>query len=402
MHRKDITLKLLKKLYLEKLLSQREITLLLQCNITTIHKKMGKFNIPTRTHVRAGEIAMKKRIIKIPRYKLENLYLKGGFSIPQIAKTLNCDRSIIVRELKRNSVSRRSHGEAISLGWKKKRVKKSTIKKLYYKDRLTQKEIARKLNKSTAYICKLMRVYNLKTRTADKYHTRYQKYNFSKNSQEKAYLIGFRLGDLAVNLSPSKNLVIVSTTSTKNEQLTLFKNLFKQYGYIWISKKREDGNRVCLTRLNRSFDFMLPKKDNIPKWIQGNKNLFLSFFAGYTDAEGCISIGGNNVALFKLSSYDKNILKQIYKQLLKIGIECNQPRIHVKKGYRKSDGSKYRNDEWSFVVAKKSSLLRLLQCLEPKIRHSKRLTDLKKAMLNINKRNQKTLPERASLKYLPV
>jgi hypothetical protein len=402
MPRKDITPTLLRKLYLKKLLSKKEIALLLKCNIITIHKKMKKFGIPARTPAEAVRIAMKKKIIEIPKSKLENLYLKRRLSIPEIAKKLNHDSSIIARELKKHNILRRSHAIAVSLGWRKKRVKRAVIKKLYYQGRLTQKEIAEKLHKSRGYICGLMKEYNLKTRTADKYHSHYQKYDFSNNLDEKAYLIGFRLGDLSACLFPSKKLIRVDCTSTKSVQIKLFKNLFQNYGYVWIGKPRKDGNRVCVVHLNHTFDFLLPKKDNIPKWIRENKGYFLSFLAGYIDAEGCIYIAKNNVAGLKLSSYDKKILKQIHQQLLKIGIECNPPQIHIKKGYKKSDGYIYQNDEWNFVVTKKSSLLPLLQLLKQRLKHQKRLKDLKKAEQNIIKRNQRNLPENASLKYLAV
>jgi len=402
MSRKDITPTLLKKLYLKKFLSKKEIALLLHCNITTIHKKIIKFGIPARKQSEAVKIAMQKQIIKIPKHQLKNLYLKQKLSIGEVAQKMHYCRETIERELKRYKIPLRKKSEAISLGWRKKRIKKSTIAKFYYKDYLTQEQIAKKLGKNRATILRLMQEYRLKTRKKSEFATHYPKFNFSGNSEEKAYLIGFRTGDLYVQLSPSKKLIIVGTTSTKIEQINLFKNLFRNYGHVWIGKQRKDGNRVFVVSLNRTFDFLLPKQDNIPKWIRDNKDYFLSFLAGYTDAEGCIHIGNNNVALLKISSYDKKTLKQIYEQLFKIGIGCNPPRIRVKKGFRKSDGCVYRNDEWSFVITKKCSLLPLLQLLEPRLKHAKRLRDLKKAKQNIINRNQRNLPENASLKYLPV
>jgi len=333
---------------------------------------------------------------------LKNLYLKRRLSIGEIAQKLDYCRETIERELKRHGIPLRTKSEAFRLGWRKKRIKKVVLRRLYYRDRLTQKQIARKLNKSMGYICKLMKEYNLKTRSADKYHTRYPKYDFSNNLEEKAYLIGFRIGDLNAHLTPSTKFVRVDCTSTKVEQIKLFRNLFKKYGHIWVSKQRKDGNKVFVVRLNRTFDFLLPKRDNIPKWIREKKDYFLSFLAGYADAEGCIYVAKNNVAGFKLSSYDKNILKQTYEQLFKIGIECRPPRISVKKGYKKLDGCVYRNDEWCFHVSKKSSLFSLLQLLKPRLKHQKRLKDLKRAEQNIIDRNQEHLLKRNSFKYLPV
>jgi intein-encoded DNA endonuclease-like protein len=185
-------------------------------------------------------------------------------------------------------------------------------------------------------------------------------------------------------------------------QIQIFKNLFKKYGHIYVGKIRGDGNREFLARLNRTFNFLLPKKDNIPKWVRINKKYFLSFLAGYTDAEGYIGIGSKNVAFLALASYDKNILKQIHKQLIKLGVECKSPRISVKKGHIKSDGLVYRNNYWRFTINRKSSLFPVLRLLKSRLKHQKRLNDLIKAEQNIIKRNQRTLPKKASLKYLPV
>jgi intein-encoded DNA endonuclease-like protein len=247
-----------------------------------------------------------------------------------------------------------------------------------------------------------LKEYGIETRDLATSHIIYPKKNFSGNLIEKAYLIGFRIGDLNVRLSRSKNLIIARCTSTKMAQIQLFKNLFKKYGHIYVGKIREDRNREFLVRLNRTFNFLLPKKDNIPKWVRINNKYFLFFLAGYTDAEGCIGIGSKNVAFLALASYDKNILKQIHKQLIKIGVECKPPRILVKKGHIKSDGLVYRNDYWRFTINRKSFLLPVLRLLKLRLKHRKKINDLLRAEQNIIKRNQKTLPEKNSLRYLPV
>jgi len=396
MPRNDITPNLLKELYLKKLLSKKEIASFLKCNIITIHKKMKKFGIRARPIAKAVKIAMRKQIIKILKSKLENLYLKKKLAISEIAKKLDYDRSIIKRELERHGIPLRTQNEVISLRRKKERIKKMALKTFYYKDRLTQEQISKKLGKSREHISILMKEYGLKTRNRSETSTRYPKFDFSDNLEEKAYLIGFRTEDLSANLSSNKKLITVGTTSTKPEQIKLFKDLFRKYGHIWVSKKRKDGNRVFVVRLNCTFNFLLPKQDNIPKWIRENKDYFLSFLAGYTDAEGCIHIDKNNVSRFQLASYDKNILKQIHKQLIKIGIECKSPRISVQKGHIKSNGLVYRNDHWRFTINRKSSLLPVLRFLKLRLKHRKKLNDLLKAEQNIIKRNQEALSEKIS------
>jgi len=332
---------------------------------------------------------MQKEKIHISESRLRSLYINRQLSIKIISKILDHDRSIISRELRKKNIPIRTKAEAIRLGTAARRIKKSILVDLYCKKNLTQKQIAKKLNRHPGNICLLMKYYGIETRNPDFYHTKYKKHNFSGNPREKSYMIGFRIGDLYVKLLPSERLITVGTTSTKNEQIALFRKLFSKYGNVWVSKKRADGNRYFNVLLNRSFDFLLYKKDFIPGWITTNNNFFSSFLAGYTDAEGCIFIAKNNVSGFRISSYEKNILYQIYKKLLDIGINCNVPKIHVKAGHKKMDGLVYQKDEWSIFINKKDQLLKILFLLKPLLKHSKRLRDLKMAERNIIRRNKK-------------
>lgn len=400
MARADITPTLLKRLYYKKQLSKKEIALRLNCNIITIHNKMKKFSIPARNRIEAVRIAMQKREMRIPRPQLRNLYRKESLSIAEIARELKLDRATIKRELQRNKIPLRTTAEAIRLYGQKTRIQESTLLNLYYRDHLTQKQIGERLNKSRGYITVLMKKYKLRTRTPDYYHTRYPKYDFSKDSQEKAYLIGFRTGDLHVYQTPSRKLIRVDCTSTKQEQIKLFKDLFRKYGHIWVSKQRKDGNRTFCVFLNHSFKFLLLKHNNISRWIQNDDNYFLSFLAGYIDAEGCIWSSGNQARL-AIASYDRNILRQIYTRLSKRGLPCNPPRILVRQGHVKTNGQVYKNDHWCFTISKKSSLVSILTLLEKKLKHQKRLQDLKKARRNIKERNQRLFLKR-SRRYRPV
>lgn len=271
---------------------------------------------------------------------------------------------------------------------------------LYAKKRLTQKQIAKKLGRDRIWVLQTMKKYGIKTRGAEYYHTHYPRHNFSGNLKEKSYLIGFRLGDLHVKMLSSQKTIRVDCTSTKYDQIALFKKLFRRYGHIWVGKPRKDGNRVFVTFLNRTFNFLLPKYVTIPHWILHNNKYFLPFLAGYTDAEGCIWTS-KYVARYTLASYDKLILKKIYKKFTQLNIQCPAPKILVKKGHRKSDGSAYHHDHWYLTSVKKSEVLKILNLLKPHLKHRKRLKDLHKAKKNILKRNQ-ALFEKYRFKYAPV
>lgn len=383
MQRPDINKKVLEELYWKRQLSRAEIASALKCNITTIHKKMAKFSIPARNQREAIKAAMQKKIISIPKAKLKTLYLNEKLAMNEISKRFRCDRSIISKELKRHHILLRTRSEASKLVPRNKIFSKSLIERLYYKQEMSQRQVAEKLNVHKETIRKLMKKYRLKPRNASEKVTFYKKTDFSGDLEEKAYLIGFRQGDLRVGLSKSKKQVFADCTSTKKEQFGLFKSLFKNYGHIWVGKPRKDGNKVFLVRLNRTFAFLLPKKDFIPKWILKNDDFFAYFLAGYTDAEGSFWISKQNIACFKISSYDKRILQQIHRQLLKMGIQCKLPRIHVKAGFKKSNGQIYKKDEWSLGLNKKSELIKLILILKTKLKHQKRLNDLLRAENNI-------------------
>lgn len=403
MRRPDITKQILQKLYVDKKLSKREIALQLHCNIITIHNKIRRFKIPVRNRLTAVRIAMKKRRIKIPKNELQKLYQNQKCSIGEIAVMLKYDRATIQKLLEGYKIPLRSKAEAVKLGSFKRKliIPKSHLENLYLVKGMTQKQIAKKIGRDRIWVLQIMKKYGIKTRGAAYYHTLYPRHNFSRNLKEKSYLIGFRLGDLHVKMLPSQKTIRIDCTSTKYDQIVLFKKLFSRYGHIWIGKPRKDGNRVFVTFLNLTFGFLLPKHATIPSWIFRNNKYFLPFLAGYTDAEGCIWTNNKYIASYTIASYDKLILKQIHEKLTQLGIKCPAPKILVKKGYRKSDGSVYHHDHWYLTSTKKSEVLKILNLLQSQLKHKKRLKDLYKTKNNIFRRNQ-TLLEKYRFKYSPV
>ena len=77
----------------------------------------------------------------------------------------------------------------------------------------------------------------------------------------------------------------------------------------------EDG-KICKNIeafLDLSFDFLLPK--NNYSNILSNKNTFIPFLAGFTDAEGHIGVHDGQ-AVYSLGNYNIKLLKQIKLYLL--------------------------------------------------------------------------------------
>ncbi|MFH1311029.1 MAG: LAGLIDADG family homing endonuclease [Nanoarchaeota archaeon] len=196
-------------------------------------------------------------------------------------------------------------------------------------------------------------------------------------------MIGFRLGDLKVKATNKNSTVLISSNTTKIAQYKLIKRIYGKYGHF----KAKDYNGVyhVYCNLDKSFNFLINKEDKIPEWILYNKNFFLAFLGGYTDAEGNIGISQNR-ARFRIRTYDKNILFQVHKNLGKLGINSKFGIVSRQGFYGMIRQNK---DCFGVFVNHKEDLLKLLKFLKPYIRHKKRYKDLITAEKNILERNKK-------------
>ena len=151
------------------------------------------------------------------------------------------------------------------------------------------------------------------------------------------------------------------------------KKVYGKYGHCWI--KNYSGTYHFDCALNNTFSFLVPKKDKIEDWILKNNEFFLSFFAGYVDAEGTIKIYDKR-ARFRVGSYDKNFLLQFFKKLSELGIEATY-KLETKAS------KKQHGDFWRIGISRMESLLNLFNLIEQYMKHNDRLSDLKKAKENV-------------------
>lgn len=339
--------------------------------------------------------------LNIPIDRLVELYVNQKLSTDAIAKEFGCNHVTVLNYLKKYNIPRRSklgNRKAVS-------IEKEAMFDLYKNKKFTQKQIAQQFGHSRFGIQRWMKIYGIKSRGDSESHTKYPKKNFSGDLLEKAYMTGFRLGDL--NVYKIHELIQVRVSSTIQAQIQLFQDLFSPYGNIYVRtymRKATNQNVVdAVVLLNQSFDFLLPKEDKIEDWILEKNKYFLSFLAGYSDAEGCIlirkSLHGNKIlfAGFELATYDKNILNQIGEGLVELGLVFPKPFITSKAGVDKR-GVKRNKDCWRISIYRKSSLWKLLNWLEPLMRHQAKLNSLKKAKENIIYRNGIAYSRRIDLK----
>lgn len=323
-----------------------------------------------------------RKINGISKSDLEKLYKKKRMSTYQIAEYYECSQSAIWKLLHKYNILLRRPGNYIDIPF-------SALEELYIDKKLSSRKIAKIYNCAYSTIDRKIKKYSFKLRNLAQAHIIYPRVNFSDNLLEKAYLIGFSMGDLRVRkIYKNSETIVVDCGSTKLQQIYLIKNLFNPYGRIWISKRDKRGRRQIQAQLDLSFDFLLNLDGNIDDWILNNKDNFSAFLAGFTDAEGSFFLSSGK-AFYSLGNYNKKILYQIYKKLMQLGIYCSEPRSDNKKGYKDKLGYRRRKNYWSLRINRKQSLIQLFELIGCYLKHDKRRTDMDRAKRNIIERNIK-------------
>jgi len=312
----------------------------------------------------------------IPKERLKELYITNKLSIKQISLILGLGVSTIHSKLHRYNIKVRPIG--------KKRIDITPSKLHFLKEKgFSINRIVQHFNCSQYTIRERMDKYGIKYRIKGKPITNYLKKNFSGSLQEAAYLIGFRMGDL--NVEKQGKLFHVKMSTTKIEQIKLFKKIFGKYTYIRISKKDKRGAIKVDCYLNGSFDFLLIKKDYVPSLIYNNSSL-AAFSAGYVDAEGSFGLNQEK-ARFKIDSYDKNILHRIHRWLIIKRIN-SKLRLINKKGQARPNGTSFNNDLWRLNVNEAQSVFQFINIIKPFLNHEKRIKDLNMCLVNIKTRRE--------------
>ncbi|MBL7159976.1 MAG: LAGLIDADG family homing endonuclease [Candidatus Aenigmarchaeota archaeon] len=283
-----------------------------------------------------------KDFSKMPTFILTELYLKREFPQQKIANLFGVQHETICRWLKRLKLPIRSQGDAVSMAI-----------------------------------------------------TRHRKTPFSKNLEEKAYLIGLRTGDISAQ-KHGRN-IRAHISSTHPSMIELFRELFEKYGKVGIYPKKYKNSKIYPWKyswktycdLDKTFDFLLKKTEKIPKWIMNDNKIFFSFLSGYFDAEGCFSIshkkGKGSRIQWIIRSCDKEILENITKML-----KNNNFNPHFKLT-KKADGISYKKDYWSVELGDRNQILNLMRLMT--VRHKEKVDKIDLA-LDFVKNNWENASER--------
>jgi hypothetical protein len=151
----------------------------------------------------------------------------------------------------------------------------------------------------------------------------------------------------------------------------LFQTTFEKYGAVRRYPKfcRISGYHWCVyCDLDSSFGFLLLKTTGVPQWVMEHESAFLSFFAGYFDAEGCISFDcrqSSHAVSLIVESCDYLILREVTERSRRLGFGV-KPNLAIEAGRKGCN-----HDCWSVRVGKRKDARELLRRLE--LRHPEKV-----------------------------
>ena len=326
-----------------------------------------------------------RRIEELPAGELVSLYCDEALSTAAIAQRLGWSQSAIRSRLVQLGITRRTP-------WARNAVTcdLEEVVRLYVDDGLSLEAVAARVGCSLTTIHRRLTAAGVARREGGS-GALYTRAAFSGNLCDKAYLIGLRIGDLHVAMEGSRTIV-VKCTSTRDEQVQLFRELFEPYGHVYTDeaglagrKRQSIGMEV---RLNMTFDFLLPKQDAAPEWILHSDEPFFAFLAGYIDAEGYVRTYLPPGYLtpqvrVEIRSYDLVLLGQLADGLNARGIACPPARLRVLAGYTNKYGVRSNRDLWGLGIHRLDSLDRLFAKIDPYLRHARRRRDMMTAITAI-------------------
>lgn len=264
-----------------------------------------------------------------------------------------------------------------------KSLPREVIEELYFVKGLSHKAIAAHLGVSEPTLRARFRDYGFIPRERGSWLVKHKKKKFNGSDTEKAYILGFRVGDLNV-YTPSRNskIIVARTSSTDDNQVQLMLSVFGSYGGVTVSKGRVKSINCFL---DQSFTFLLVAKPyDVDRWVQDEIQNSLAFMAGYIDAEANFIISQGR-ARFKIDSYDRAVLQWMHQWMNEHNIDSRLRLIGV-KGDSNYVGGLWNNDLWRLNINKADSLGYFCKSLLPFLRHAKRIRDVNSCLDNVMQR----------------
>src|SRR5208283_700281 len=228
-------------------------------------------------------------------------------------------------------------------------------------------KIGLRYGKYPSQVQQLMEGYAIRRRSTSEAVTRFQKTAFSGDDEERAYLLGFRAGDLYV--ATHGRCLRATVSSTHPSMIELMSQLFRRYGRVVCSpkliRKRMIFEWEVYAYLDSSFEFLLKKPEEPPE-------NFMGFFAGFFDAEGCINIKRQSesrwtIVSLELANNNLPLLESCRARLSDLGYHATIPQEpYHRKGEFVGFG-RYNRDCYRLSLTRRAEVISLLISLN--LRH---------------------------------
>lgn len=194
----------------------------------------------------------------------------------------------------------------VDLRWlsedEKQRIRE-VLDELHNGRRLSLLRISQMVGKSYTKIWGLCRALEMPTRNvaeADRnsaeLRSKHKRSPFDGTEEERAYMLGFKNGDLTA-LQVSGTAVMVTSTTTHPAFANLFRELFEKYGPVYQYPMQEKGKGYkwkLAVRLDNSFQFLLASGAIALSLVSRDRRAFMSWLAGLLDSDGSINLTHSN------------------------------------------------------------------------------------------------------------
>lgn len=257
------------------------------------------------------------------------------------------------------------------------------LRQLYLKEHWSPAKIGARFNCDAVTVRTRIREANIPLKSKSEAQTHYFRQPYTGSELDKAYMLGFRYGDLnAYKPKGASMTIVVRSHTTKRDQCRVFSSLFSKYGVITTSSNERTAQMTCY--LDTSFEFLLDKYPSTTRnWMLKSKRRMSAFAAGYVDAEGTFGLNQGK-GRFKIDAYDYEILKDLYESFLQHKLRAKFRAI-AKKG-ENDYGWEWKRDLWRLEINEASSLEQLIKHIMPYQRHAKRIKDANMVLQNIRAR----------------
>jgi len=212
--------------------------------------------------------------------------------------------------------------------------------------------------------------------------TIHKKTSFQGSPKDRAYLAGLTRGDFAV--AKHGRAVRVRLGTTHPDMADLFRQLFSRHGPIYEYPKPAlltEYEWMLDCDLDSSFGFLAKSKTEVSEYIQ-DSDLFMSFLAGFFDAEGTVYFHKKrSKGAFELSivNTDAELIQEIGQELSRRGYAFKLERVKIDQEKMIKRGIKNPGEFiWRIMLWRFEDVCKLMAKLP--VRHPEKVAKIKIAL----------------------